>query len=100
MSKYPKLEKLELYQEKRGLSLDMLDKIEVQEIVCGVSSKPEIEEIHEWVTKMNKKDQATFGTRVISMDVEDVKVTFYDTLRMAGSWRSVLRMLYSKFRIV
>ena len=33
---------------------------------------------------MYKQDQLFFGSTVISMDVEDVKTTFYDTLRMAG----------------
>jgi hypothetical protein len=32
--KYPKLEELELYQRRRGLSLKMLDHIEVREINC------------------------------------------------------------------
>ena len=79
--KYPKLEELELYQEQRGLSLEMLNQIE--EIVCGVSSSSEVLEIHQWITEMYKMDQLTFGSKVISMDVEDVKTTFYDTLRMA-----------------
>ena len=52
--------------------------------MCGVSSDQEIDEIHDWVTTMYRRDQATFGTNVISMDVEDVKTTYYDTLRMAG----------------
>ena len=33
---------------------------------------------------MYKMDKQTFGSRVISMVVEDVKTTFYDTLRMTG----------------
>ena len=36
--KYPKLEDLELYQSERGLNLRMLDRIEVRELVCRVSS--------------------------------------------------------------
>ena len=40
--KYPRLEELELYQSRRGFSLDMLDQIEVCELVCGISSKDEI----------------------------------------------------------
>lgn len=53
-------------------------------MVCKVSSEEEVEEIHDWFTRRYKKDQETFGTRVVSMDVQDVKATFYDTLRMAG----------------
>ena len=94
--KYPRLEELELFQSRRGLSLDMLDQIEVRELVCGIRSQDKILETHQWITDMYKADQSTFGTRVISMDVEDVKTTYYDTLRMAGkleipSKNSVLR---------
>ena len=82
--KFPRLEEIEIYQERRGLTLEMLNQIKVQEIVCGISSGSEILEIHQWITEMYKTDQQTFGSRVISMDMEDVKMTFYDTLRMAG----------------
>ena len=33
---------------------------------------------------MYKLDQSNFGSRVKSMDVEDMKTKYYDTLRMAG----------------
>ena len=75
---------MEIYQERKGLSLEMQNQIKVGEIICGISSSSEILEIHQWITDMYKIDQQTFGSRVISMDVEDVKMTFYDTLRMAG----------------
>ena len=85
--KYPKLEELKYFQENRGLNLGMLAEIEVRELVCGVSSDQEVDEVHDWVTTMYRRDQATFGTNIISMDVEDVKTTYYDTLRMAGKVR-------------
>ena len=59
----------------------MLNQIEGREIVCGVI--PSIS-IHAWITEMYKLDQCTFGSRIVSMDVEDVKTTYYDTLRMVG----------------
>ena len=62
----------------------MLDEIEVRELVCGVSSEDEISEVRVWIQKMHKIDQDLFGSQVISLDVEDVNVTYYDTLRMAG----------------
>ena len=40
--------------------------------------------MRDWITRMHQMDQDRFATRVISLDVEDVKVTYYDTLRMAG----------------
>ena len=85
--KYPKLEDLELYQSERGLKLKMLDRIEVQELVCGVSSDQEIEETREWIKKMHGLDQERFPSQEVSLDVEDVKTTYYDTLRMAGKLR-------------
>ena len=82
--KYPKMEDLRFYQENRGLNLEMLKQIEVRELVCGVSSTEEILDVTQWIKKMYRLDQEKFGTQIISFDVEDVKATFYDTLRMAG----------------
>ena len=83
--KYPKLEDLESGdQSNRGLSLGMLKEIEVRELVCGVSSEEEIVATREWISRMHEMDQSLYGSQVISLDVEDVKVTYYDTLRMAG----------------
>ena len=33
---------------------------------------------------MQENDQREFGTRIVSFDAEDVKATYYNTLRMAG----------------
>ena len=74
--KYPKLKDLEKYQSNRGLSLGMLEEIEVRELVCGVSSEKEIAATREWINKMHEKDQGSFGSQVVSLDVEDVKVTY------------------------
>ena len=82
--KYPRLEELEKYQRIRGLNLKMLDRIEVRELVCGVSSASEILEVKEWIGRMQDADQRMFGTGIVSFDVEDVKATYFDTLRMAG----------------
>ena len=82
--KYPKLEELEKYQKFRGLNLSMLERIETRELVCGVSSVSEIREVSNWIERMQEMDQRDFGTQVVSLDVEDVKATYYDTLKMAG----------------
>ncbi len=55
--KYPRLEELEKYQRIRGLDLKMLDRIEVRELVCGVSSASEILEVRKWIEKMQDADQ-------------------------------------------
>ena len=94
--KYPRLKDLKKYQSNRGLNLGMLKEIEVRELVCGVSLEEEIVATRDWISKMHEMDQSLFGSQVISIDVEDVKVTYYDTLRMPGkldikSERAVIR---------
>ena len=81
---FPKLEDLQSFQDHRGLSWRMKEEVEVRELICGVSSDQEIEETHQWINEMYQKDQGRFGSKVISLDVEDVKVTYHDCLRMAG----------------
>ena len=39
---------------------------------------------HEWITVKHLKNQESFNGEVISMDVEDVKASYYDVMRMAG----------------
>ena len=62
----------------------MLKEIEVRELVCGVSSEEEIATTRKWINRMHANDQSTFASQVVSLGVEDVKTTYYDTLRMAG----------------
>ena len=62
----------------------MLDSIEVREIKMGVSTKEEILETHNWVTSNVLKDQEKFGSKVVSMDVEDVTASYCDLMRMSG----------------
>lgn len=72
--RYPKLEDLEKYQLYRGLNLDMLHRIEVRELVCGVSSDQEIKEVRSWIERMQELDQWKCRTQT----------NFHDTLRMPG----------------
>jgi len=82
--KYPRVEDLSDYQDNRGLNLEMLQQIEVRELVCGVSSRDEILHVIKWINEKYTMDQDKFANQVLSFDVEDVKTTYYDTLRMAG----------------
>ena len=84
---YPKLDDLLSFQSHRGLSWSMTQEIEVRELICGISSEGEIKEVVEWIRLMFDQDQERFGSSVISLDVEDVKTTYHDTLRMAGKVR-------------
>lgn len=49
--KYPQLKELKKFQESKGLHLDMLNKVEVRELICGVSSNQEITEVQDWISK-------------------------------------------------
>ena len=62
----------------------MLKDVEVREIIAGVSSPEEILEINLWMQDQYAKDQAILPTRVVSMDVEELRVTHYDWMRMTG----------------
>ena len=58
--------------------------MKVREIICGVSSSKEIQLFHEWITERHLKNQEKLDSGVISMDVEDVKASYYDVMRVAG----------------
>ena len=49
-----------------------------------MSSEDEIAATRKWISRMHAIDQNSFASQVISLDVEDVKTIYYDTLRMAG----------------
>ena len=82
--KYPRLEELRFYQANRGLTFSVLEEVEVRKIICGISTQDEIEKFHEWITEKHIKNQDKFDSGVISMDVEDVKASYYDVMRRAG----------------
>ena len=82
--KYPRLEDLRYYQTNRGLTFSVLEEVEVREIICGISTQDEIEKFHEWITEKHIENQNKFDSGVISMNVEDVKASYYDVMRMAG----------------
>ena len=62
----------------------MLKDVEVKEIIAGVSSLEEILEINLWMQEQHARDQSILPTRAVSMDVEEIRVTYYDWMRMTG----------------
>ena len=75
------------FQQNQGQSViqySVLDDIEVREIICGVSSTDEIQKFQEWTMEKHLENQNVFDSGVISMDVEDVKASYYDVMRMVG----------------
>ena len=73
--KYPSADTIHGIQQNRGLLYQMLKDVEVREIVAGVSSPEEIFEINLWMQEQYARDQAILPTRVVSMDVEEIRVT-------------------------
>ena len=70
--------------DNKGLTFSVIKEVEVREIVCGESTVEDIENFHEWIMKKHLENQDEFDTGVISMDVEDVKASYFDIMRMAG----------------
>ena len=102
--KYPSTDTIHGIQKNRGLSYQMLGDVEVKEIVAGVSSPEEILEIRKWMETQHAKDQAILPTGVVSMDIEELRVTHYDWMKMTGelpmtSWSELLKTYLSKDRI-
>ena len=62
----------------------MLKELEAKEIVAGVRSSEEILEINLWMQEQYAYDQAILSTRVVSMDVEEIRITHYDWMKMTG----------------
>ena len=61
-----------------------MEDVEVREIIGGISTTAEDEKFHEWITEQHLKNQENFDSGVVSMDVEDMKASYYDVMQMAG----------------
>ena len=75
---------VDFWSFERGITYDILKQVEVKEIIVGRSTEQEIDEITSWFWDQYALDQKILPTHVVSMDVEEIKVTLYDTLRIAG----------------
>ena len=61
--KYPKLQELRKFQEKKGLTYSVLEDVGVREIICGVSSIEESKNVHKWIMDRHLKNQENFESR-------------------------------------
>ena len=71
-------------QENRGLSLEILELVEVREIVVGVTAPAELKESVDWMWKRYAINQAELPTAVLSLDVEEVPGHLYDEYKLVG----------------
>ena len=82
--KFPSQETIVEIQASRGLSYRMLEDLEVKEIIVGRSSAEDIIEAQKWMLGKYKEDQRRFPSGTISLDVEEIKTTPEDKLRLLG----------------
>ena len=82
--KYPTREEINLFQRSRGLAYTMIEEVEVREIKVGKSSPSQIAESVEWFWNNWVATQEKCPTQVVSLDNEQVSMTLYDMMRMAG----------------
>jgi hypothetical protein len=82
--KYPAREEVCRYERTRGLTYQILQEVEVQEIVVGRSSKEKIEEVVKFFWANWEADQHSYPSQVVSLDTEQVQITLYDVYRMNG----------------
>ena len=82
--KYPSAAAIHGIQANQGLSYQMLHDVEVKEIVTGVSSPEEILEIRKGMEIQKAKNQGVLPTGVVSIDVEELRVTHYDWMKITG----------------
>ena len=54
-----------------------MDEVDVREIICGISTSEEIQLFHEWITEKHLLNWDIFNRGVITMEVEDVKASYY-----------------------
>ena len=82
--KYPTREEVNLFERARGLSMKMLEEVEVRVIVVGKTTPGRIKETTEWFWEKWLDSQEKCPTQVVSLDNEQVALTLYDMYRMAG----------------
>ena len=94
---FPSAQTLAHWKSLRGVSYEYLDLVEVKEIVIGSSSEAQIAEFSDWVFERIKENEDIMGSGALSFDVEDLKITYYDYIRMSQvSFRSMDIVLAKK----
>ena len=82
--KYPSQEALQEFQEFRGLGDRMLKKCEVKEILNGDQLEQEQLAIIAWHHERMAEDNEVFPYTPLSLNVEQVRCTLKDMLRLGG----------------
>ena len=72
-----------MFERGRGLSLQMIQEVEVQEVIVGETRPDQIKEVEEGFWERWLYAQEKCPTQVVSLDNEQVSLT-YDIWRMSG----------------
>ena len=80
----PTSEYITRMQADRGLSLDMIARVEVREILVGVTAPEKLKETIDWMWERYRANQAEMPTAVLSLDVEEIPGHLYDEYRLIG----------------
>ena len=80
--RYPSKEDLDDWRENRGFTANYPSKVDVREIVAGVTPEEEIVKFAEWIESKIQDDNRQMPTNVISLDVEEIPITNFDYIRM------------------
>ena len=67
--KLPSQGQLEDFRKDRGLSMGMLNQVEVREIVVGSTDEKEIKDTLGWFWEKYYEDQSTFPTNTVSIKI-------------------------------
>ena len=84
----PPSELFKVFQKTKGLSMRLLDKVEVKEIRVGTDSELTIKQVTDWAKQQWCKDQETCPTDTISMDVEAIQILKSDLDRVMANTAS------------
>ena len=92
----PSNDTVECWAHQRGLSYSYEENVDVREIIFGKSNEEDIQEFHDWISDQYDVDQITLPTCVISLDVRDMKVSWYDLLRITREDMVGRRLFFAK----
>ena len=81
---FPKKSDIELWVNRRGISTEWKNGVEIREFIIGVDSADDLVEFEAFVQEHLREDARRMPTSVLSFDVEVISVTLYDLLRMGS----------------
>ena len=72
------------WSEKRAVSWASVDNVDVREVFVGSTPVEEIWQFINWLDDRHEANQNELGTGVMSLDVEEIRVSYFDYLRVTS----------------